>query len=180
MIRYALICSDEHTFESWFSDSAAFDTQAERGLVTCPVCGSAEVRKTLMAPNVSPRTRQKGRAESSPVPKKLDAPSAAPGSSDVPALSPVAPEVPQFTNAPATEAAQAAAKVVAFMRAVKQAVTSNAEDVGPRFADEARKIHYGETEERPIYGEATLEEARELAEEDIPFAPLPILPEDRN
>ncbi|MEL6871882.1 MAG: DUF1178 family protein [Pseudomonadota bacterium] len=179
MIRYALICSEQHTFESWFSNSAAFDAQAARGLVSCPVCGTTDVRKSLMAPNVSPRTRHRGdrptpSSPSSETGAGSDSHDSTPAS---PAPVPAPVPQPQFANA---QAAEAAAKVVAFMRAVKQAVTSNAEDVGPKFADEARKIHYGEADERPIYGEATLEEAQELAEEEIPFAPLPVLPEDRN
>ena len=52
MIRYALNCEHRHVFESWFQNSAAYDKQAKRGLVTCPVCGSAKVEKAIMAPQI--------------------------------------------------------------------------------------------------------------------------------
>jgi hypothetical protein len=64
-------------------------------------------------------------------------------------------------------------KMRQFMTGLRKHITDNAENVGPKFPDEARKIHYGETEERPIYGEATLEEAKELMEEGVDVAPLP-------
>jgi hypothetical protein len=164
MIRYTLECQDKHPFDGWFANSEAFDKQVERALVTCPTCGSTDVRKAIMAPNVSPRTRAKGKADS--------APAARPEPAGLPA-----PAGPM----PVTNIADPAAeKVIAFMRAVREAVEKNAENVGDRFADEARKIHYGEAEEKPIYGEATLDDAAELIEEGIMVHPLPALPEDKN
>jgi hypothetical protein len=67
-----------------------------------------------------------------------------------------------------------------MFRAYRQFIQENAEPVGDKFAEEARKIHYGETEERAIYGEATPAEVRELTEEGIEVAPVPVLPDDRN
>ncbi|MEL6299844.1 MAG: DUF1178 family protein [Pseudomonadota bacterium] len=173
MIRYQLECSDRHRFESWFANSAAYDRQAGAGLIECPVCQSTKVRKAIMAPNVSPRTRQKGAASQQAAPAPT--PDAAPGTSLVPVAAPSPAMKVSNTGAPSE-----AEKVVAFMRAVRAAATANADDVGGKFAEEARKIHYGETEQRAIYGEATAEEAAELLEEEIPFMPLPTLPEDRN
>ena len=164
MIRYTLECQDKHPFDGWFANSEAFDKQIERGLVTCPSCGSTDVRKAIMAPNVSPRTRAKGKAEGASAPTPLSP-------SNPPAVGPV-----PMTNI----ADPAAEKVVAFMRAIRQAVEQNAENVGNRFAEEARKIHSGEVEEKPIYGEATLADAAELIEEGIMVHPLPLLPEDKN
>ena len=72
------------------------------------------------------------------------------------------------------------AEMMKAMRELRRKVEENAEYVGPRFAEEARRIHYKETEEKGIYGEASLDEAKELAEEGIDFLPLPVLPEDQN
>lgn len=166
MIRYTLECEHKHSFDGWFANSKAFETQVKRGLVSCPSCGSTDVRKAIMAPNVSPKTRAKGKSASMPVPT---APSPEPNSA-------VSVPVP-MTNAPDAASAE---KVVAFMRAVREAVETTAENVGDKFPEEARKIHYGEIEEKPIFGEATLEEAKDLLEEGVMVHPLPTLPEDQN
>lgn len=167
MIRYALGCAAGHDFESWFPSSGAYDEQAGRGLVTCPVCDSAEITKRIMAPSVA-RT-DKG-AAGLPL---------APG--------PGQPAEPVATEPPATDAAQPLALLSdaerhmrALLKAVREHVTRTAEHVGPRFADEARRIHTGEVEHRSIYGEASAADARALLEEGIEIHPLPVLPEDRN
>ncbi|MEA1830505.1 DUF1178 family protein [Methylobacterium durans] len=156
MIRYTLVCEAGHTFESWFPSSDSFDEQAARGLVSCPLCGSGKVEKGLMAPRVA-RTNRGER--SAPVPAPLPE---APGPSPMPMI------------------AEPEQKLRALLRAVREHVQSTAEHVGPRFPEEARKIHYGEVAERPIYGEASPEEARALIEEGIDVAPLPPMPDDRN
>jgi hypothetical protein len=133
MIRYQLVCKKSHAFEGWFRDSAAYDTQAKKGLLACPTCNSKQVNKAPMAPAVS----KKG------------------------------------------ELAEAAVKAKAmreWVSNVRKHVEKNAEYVGEKFPDEARAIHYGDAEERQIYGEATVEDARDLIEEGIPVAPLPSLP----
>ncbi len=158
MIRYALICDDAHEFESWFATSSGFEEQAARGLVACPFCGSARVERAIMAPNVA-RTDRGER----------------PGEAAV-AVAPAMPE-------PAAPVALMSEKEVAFrqmLQAMHRHVAENAEHVGPRFADEALKIHHGETESRAIYGEATQDDARMLHEEGVAFMPLPRLPEGRN
>lgn len=169
MIHYAIKCHDGHSFDGWFANSAAFDDQVARGLVTCPVCGSADVKKAIMAPNVSAKTRAKG----ANLPSR---PAVAEPVSSPPAATTNGAAVP-VTNA---AQAQQAEKVLAVMRAVRRAVEANAENVGDRFAEEARKIHYGETDEKPIYGEAKPDEAIALIEEGIDVHPLPVLPEDKN
>ncbi|WP_038363185.1 DUF1178 family protein [Bosea sp. UNC402CLCol] len=157
MIRYALICDNAHAFESWFSTSAGFEDQAKRGLVTCPVCNSAKVERAIMAPNVA-------RTDLGP---KAPAPAAAP-SAPAPAPAPVALM---------SEKEKAFREMVT---ALHRHVRESAEHVGERFAEEALKIHHGETEERAIYGEATPDDARMLHEEGVEFLPLPRLPGSGN
>jgi hypothetical protein len=137
MIRYALICDREHEFDGWFASSDGFDAQVAAGEVLCPHCGSGNVTKALMAPNIA-----KGKS--------------------------IAVETPPQ--------AALAEKMSMMMLALKKHVEENCDYVGDAFAEEARRIHYGETEHRDIYGEATLDEARELIEEGVEVAPLPVVP----
>lgn len=162
MIRYALACDNGHDFESWFPSASSFDGQAARGLVQCPSCGSARVEKRLMAPAVGGR----GGAR----PAEAASPEAA-------ATSPAPPAGPAQPVAILTEREQA---IRAMLRAVREHVTKTADYVGPGFAEEARRMHYGETEHRSIYGEANPVEARALLEEGIEVHPLPAMPDDRN
>jgi hypothetical protein len=160
MIRYALHCDQGHAFESWFQSSAAYDKQAKRALVTCPTCGSAKVEKAIMAPRLA-------RAEGAepPPPAILPTPplpSLVPGKTPVAILSPPERELRKK------------------LKELRDHLTKNADYVGPRFPEQARKIHYGEIEHRSIYGEASPEEAKELHEEGIEFHPLPILPDEFN
>jgi hypothetical protein len=158
MIRYALICDSAHDFESWFSTSASFDDQANRGLVTCPFCGSARVERAIMAPNVARTDR--GRV--SPIIETArETASAAP-----------APSVP----APVALMGEREIAVRQMLADLHRHVAETAEHVGPHFADEALKIHHGESDSRAIYGEATPEDARMLHEEGVAFMPLPRLP----
>ena len=131
MIKYRLICDQEHEFDGWFADSAAFETQKKDGLLTCAVCGSQNIGKAIMAP-----------------------------------------AVPRKGNRQADEAQ----KIRHMMQKVSAHVEENFEYVGADFAEEARKIHYGERDARDIYGETSLDDAKELLEEGVPVAPLPGLP----
>jgi hypothetical protein len=151
MIRYDLLCAAEHAFDGWFRDSAAYETQAGAGEVICPVCGSADVRKAIMAPGIASRTR-------------------APGTHAV-------PDRPPDTMFAGQDDARAQ-RLLAAMRELRRHVERNAEYVGERFPEEARQIHYQEAEKRGIYGEASREEAATLLEEGIEVHPLPRLPED--
>jgi hypothetical protein len=163
MIRYALRCERDHTFESWFQNSAAYDKQSKRGLVTCPVCDSAKVEKTIMAPRLA-------RADVPEPPPPVPAPPPAPA----PAPQAVAGKAPvAIMGAQERELRQK-------LKELREHVTKNANYVGAKFPEEARKIHYGETEHRSIYGEASPEEAKALHEEGIEFHPLPVLPDDQN
>jgi hypothetical protein len=165
MIRYALSCDKGHEFESWFRDSASYDEQLAHGLVTCAYCGSALVEKQIMSPNVA-RT-------------DLPAPASTETDTPGPAAGLPVPAEPAPTPAMALLGEREQA-FRAMLRAVRQHVMENAEHVGPRFADEARRMHDGLTEFRAIYGEATPEEAAALAEEGIEALPLPWLPDERN
>ncbi len=165
MIKYALGCENDHEFEGWFASSAEFDKLQEAGHLDCPTCGSARITKLLMAPSVK---TTKGKdiaagAKGAAVPANLPV-AATPGT---PALLPDLP-------------AEMREKVIEHLRELKKHVMANAENVGDRFTDEARKIHYGEARQRGIYGSATAEDAAGLIEEGVGILPLPLLPEDRN
>jgi hypothetical protein len=155
MIRYSLVCERQHDFESWFANSAAYDKQAKRGLVACPVCGSSKVEKAIMAPRL-------GRSD-----KPIDVPpAAAPAAADTPApVAMMSPQEREFRGK---------------LKELRDHLTKNAENVGRKFPEEARKMHYGEIEHRSIYGEASAQEAKDLHEEGIAFHPLPVLPDEHN
>jgi len=162
MIRYALNCDHGHTFESWFANSAAYDKQAKRALVACPVCDSTKVEKAIMAPRL-------GRADAAETARaKLPMPAMPPAPAQGPAQEPVAVMSP-----PERELRKK-------LKELREHITRNADYVGPRFPEQARKIHYGEIEHRSIYGEASPDEAKELHEEGIAFHPLPTLPDEFN
>ncbi|MEX2517788.1 MAG: DUF1178 family protein [Paracoccaceae bacterium] len=150
MIRYDLKCADGHGFEAWFGSAAAYDEQAARGLVACPLCGATRVEKALMAPGVPARSN---RAAETPA-----RPPAAPNGAGPMLSGPVPPEIMQK------------------LAALRREIESKSEHVGRRFAAEARAMHVGDAEARPIHGEATGEEAKALLEEGVPVAPLPFLP----
>ena len=163
MIRYALTCDKGHAFESWFQNSAAYDTQVKRGLVSCPMCDSTKIEKTIMAPRVSGAK------------KRGDAP--APQTSTEPPPSPAAtPEAP----APVAMVSPQEREFRKKLKELRDHLTKNADYVGQKFPEEARKMHYGEIEHRSIFGEASPDQAKELHEEGIEFHPLPVLPDERN
>jgi hypothetical protein len=160
MIRYSLHCEREHSFESWFQSSSAYDSQVRRKLVTCPVCGSAKVEKAIMAPQI---VSKKGREDVAPAP--------------VPAPVPAA-EAPSPGSTPLLMAQER--ELRAKLKELRDHIVKNADNVGERFPNEARKMHYGDIEHRPIYGEASPDEARALIDEGVEVSPLPVLPDDRN
>ena len=131
MIKYRLICDQEHEFDGWFADSAAFEAQKKDGLLACAVCGSQNIGKAIMAPAVPKKANQQN---------------------------------------------DEAQNIRHMMQKVSAHVEENFDYVGADFAEEARKIHYGEREARDIYGETSLNDAKDLLEEGVPVAPLPGLP----
>jgi hypothetical protein len=148
MIRYALNCEQGHVFESWFQNSAAYDKQSKRGLIACPVCGSAKVEKAIMAPSLG------GEREAAP---------------------PAEPE-----KSPVAIVSKEEVEVRKKLKELRDQIVKNADYVGEKFPEEARRMHYGEIEHRSIYGEASPDAARSLADEGIEFHPLPRLPDERN
>lgn len=150
MIVLDLHCSNEHRFEGWFASAAAFEEQLARTLVSCPVCGSAEVRRLPSAPYV-----QTG-------PSASERPSAAAAAQVVRAGPPSAP-VPEGL-----------ARLMTQLRGLAR----SAENVGERLPEEARRIHYGETAARDIRGSASADEVESLLEEGILVLPVPPAEED--
>ena len=163
MIRYALVCEKGHGFDSWFADSAAYDKQAKRGLVTCPQCGSAKVEKATMAPRLATSKKRKA-----PAPAPEAPPAETPAAPAAEATAPVAMVSPQERE------------FRAKLKELRDHLVKSADHVGSKFPEEARKMHYGEIEHRSIYGEASPDEAKALVEEGIEVHPLPVLPEERN
>jgi len=142
-----LQCAHQHRFEGWFGSEDDFQSQLSRGLVECPMCGSTHISKMLSAPRLN-----LGAAQAAVV--------------DVPTQA-------EPSRVPATAAPTDPGMQAAWMKMVRH-VIANTEDVGSQFAEEARKIHYGERKERNIRGEATAEETEALLDEGIDVLPLPI------
>ena len=176
MIKYRLVCGQAHEFEGWFQTSHAFDAQSKDGLVSCPICDSRDVRRALMAPNLASPKRQKAAREAmQPMPAKPTSPAAPP------ATSPVAGGQKPVPAKPVNEAAALAAygAVLAELRQIQRKIETECRYVGDDFADEVRKIHYGEVEPENIYGQSTVEEYEELADEGIEVTPMPWLPPEQ-
>jgi hypothetical protein len=161
MIRYNLRCERGHAFESWFQSSAAYEGQEKRKLVNCPACGSAKVERAIMAPQIVSK-KGRDRDKEVAVPPAAAAPADATASASTPLL--MAQE----------------RELRAKLKELRDHIVKNADNVGERFPNEARKMHYGDIEHRPIYGEASPDEARSLIDEGIEVSPLPVLPDDRN
>jgi hypothetical protein len=144
MVVYDLICKKQHRFEGWFPNYEEFQKQSEKKLISCPTCGSTKIEKLPHACAVHVKKEQPPAT-----PKKQNTP---------PAAEPTPPSPAEFKE---------------MLIQVHHYIKQNFEDVGPRFAEEARQIHHGKAEERPIHGTATTEETAELAEEGIPHVVLP-------
>ncbi|MCR5881680.1 DUF1178 family protein [Rhizobacter sp. J219] len=137
-----LRCAHEHAFEGWFVSEDVYQSQNDRGLIECPLCGDTSIAKLPSAP----RLNVSGARE---------------------------PSAPAVATEPSGEATQSMTLQSLWMRAV-QHVMSTTVDVGDKFAEEARRIHYGETEERAIRGKASAEDAQALQDEGIEVMALPI------
>lgn len=144
MIVYDLTCAHGHRFEGWFASSDAFAEQRERSLVTCPVCNDAHVERLPSARVSVPKSKAPATAK---------------------------PAAVESTSAqqPANVGAGLPPEIVGKLREI----VKSTENVGRRFPEEARKIHYDEAPARPIRGQASAEEAEALNDEGIEFAPLP-------
>ena len=159
MIRYSLHCDRGHSFESWFQSSSAYESQEKRKLVNCPVCGSARVERAIMAPQIVSKKGRDSQSNDAPVP-----------------VQPTEVIAPGSTPLLMAQERELRAK----LKELRDHIVKNADNVGERFPNEARKMHYGDIEHRPIYGEASPEEARSLIDEGVEVSPLPVLPDDRN
>ena len=161
MIHYNLRCKQGHAFESWFQSSSAYESQEKRRLVSCPVCGTSDVERAIMAPRIA---RKKGRDKTS--------------SEQLPVPAPTAEVIPPSSPTPLlmTQERELRAK----LKELRDHIVKNADNVGDSFPNEARKMHYGDIEHRPIYGEASPDEAKALIDEGVEVMPLPTLPDDRN
>jgi hypothetical protein len=159
MILYRLRCSKGHEFESWFKDSKTYERQEKKSVIGCAVCGDSKVKRAIMAPRIGKSGKSKAEVEA-------------------PAETAAAAPVP--TPAQQQQMAALARKMPKELREalmkVRAEVEKNCEHVGDKFAEEARKIHYGESDKRGIYGETSDEEAEALAEEGIEFGRLPWIP----
>jgi len=158
MIHYQLRCSQGHEFDGWFTNSAGFELQAARGLVECPACGAVKVERALMTPAVSTRAA-------------LPVPSPTPPPADTPAP---APETP--TPAVAATAGKLPDQLRGMLQRMRAEVEKNCDYVGPNFADEARRMHRGESDRHAIYGETTPDQAEALSDEGIDFSSIPWVP----
>ena len=160
MILYRLRCSKGHEFDSWFKDSKTYERQEKMSLVGCAVCGNVKITRALMAP----RLGTKGNKQSVAVTPVETPPPPAP------------PEVQQAQQQMAAIARQMPKELREALVKVRTEIEKNCEHVGDNFAEEARKIHYGESDKRGIYGETSDKEAEDLAEEGIEFGRLPWVP----
>ena len=139
MIVFDLKCAEAHVFEAWFGSSSDYETQKKRGLLSCPLCGNAEIAKAVMAPAVPAKGNT--RDDTRPVPLA--------GGEDT--------RIKQMLGA---------------LAEMQKSMIESSEYVGGRFAEEARAIHYGETDARGIYGETSADEAAQLRDEGIEAMPL--------
>ncbi|MDP2329342.1 MAG: DUF1178 family protein [Reyranella sp.] len=160
MILYRLRCAKGHEFDSWFKDGKTYERQEKRSLIGCPACGNAKITRAPMAPRIG-KGIEKGGGKSADVP--VEAPAEA-----TPAAAPD-PQVAALARAMPKEMRETLIKL-------REQVEKNLEPVGEKFAEEARKIHYGESDKRGIYGQTTDEEAAALADEGIEFGRLPWIP----
>jgi len=147
MILYQLRCGKEHEFEAWFKDGQTCERQLARKSIECPVCGNRKVAKALMAPRIGASDKK----------QPLSLPTKPPAESQQP-MSVMATAMRQH------------------LQEVRAKIEANCDYVGDKFPDEARKIHYGETEARGIYGEASEQEHQELVDEGVEVARVPWLP----
>ncbi|MGQ0443837.1 MAG: DUF1178 family protein [Beijerinckiaceae bacterium] len=145
MIKFALLCARGHEFQSWFQSGEAFDTQVESGLVLCPHCQAAEVTKAVMAPAIA----SGGEAKRAKIPAQSQS----------------------QTKVALLDRHDLQSR--AMIRAFRKRLFEQADDVGTRFAEEARKIHEGRVPERAIHGQASIDDARALIEEGVPVLPVP-------
>lgn len=161
MIVYQLVCCKGHEFDTWFRDGASYGLQVAARQVSCPHCGTTDVSKAIMAPNVITRSRttpqdnaERDNEGHNHVGRKNENLEGLVKRGDSDELS-------------ESRALEVASKILEVVNSFYDKVKENCDDVGKDFPEEARRIHYGEAEERGIYGEASQEEAEDLKDEGI-------------
>jgi hypothetical protein len=165
-----LQCESEHAFEGWFGSESDFQSQLARGLVECPVCGNTRITKKLSAPRLN---LSESKASRQGIPAAKGSSPAARTTERASSQELVAPgSEPRHSVAAATDA-KAQEMLAAYWHMARE-IVNKTEDVGDQFPDMARQIHHGEIPERAIRGQATPDEARELAEEGIAVMALPL------
>ena len=167
MKKFSLGCEYDHEFEGWFADADAIRQQLQAGLLDCPYCGSTNLEKRLSSPNLStPKTKARI------IEQQQDA--MPPATDSMSAPESIAATGPSAALAPSVGEGAAALRIA--VRALHQKIRAEFTNVGDKFAEEARKIQEGTSEEQNIYGTCTAEEHRELSEDGIDILPLPELP----
>lgn len=135
MIKFDLVCENEHVFEAIFDDSVSFEKQRKKKQIECPFCNSSIISKSVMAPNVANKS-----TSSSKINRKKN-------------------KIFSIYNKQLDK--------------IKSEIEKNFTYVGKKFPEEARKIYYGEAKDKPIYGEASEKESKELIDEGIELIQLP-------
>ena len=163
MIHFLLSCNNNHQFEGWFRNNADFEDQLSNGHLACPFCNSTKISKSLMAPAVSTSKQKTSR-----------------GKIENQESDEVSSEITSSDRAELAASISNDKEFISKLRELKEKLVKSADDVGDNFAEEARKIHYGESDKTGVYGNANLAEVKKLREEGIEFYTLPPLPEDQN
>jgi hypothetical protein len=174
MINYALTCANGHTFESWFQNSAAYDKQRKRRLVSCPICDDTKIEKAIMSPRLAGTRKRSRAAAPAGEAAAIQAPASGAAANAAPAAMSTEVKAPVAMMSPQEQ------EFRQKLKELREHLTKNADYVGQKFPEEARKMHYGEIDHRSIYGEASVQDAKDLHEEGIEVHPLPALPEERN
>ena len=168
MIKYRLKCGTGHEFEAWFASSAAYEMQEAGSQLACPHCTNTDIERAIMAPRIARvRTSREHTTAEQQIPHRTN-----PGDAKSGAVA-----LRQGQNQDSADGLHTLLRTVHTLR---EKILEKSENVGPRFAEEARKIHHEEAPDRAIHGVATSEEVRELADEGIDVMPIPQLPDDLN
>ena len=175
MIKYSLNCEFLHTFEAWFSDSASFERQCKLNLVQCPECGNSKIKRALMTPNLSAGKHNKKQNQ------KLEFDHtdsvASEGEARIDKGTPKISQITRRAELPPDRKINTE-QAITMLRNIRSFFEKNGRNVGDKFAQEAIKIHYGESDPDLIYGTCTPEEGEQLMDEGVEFAELPPLPKD--
>ncbi len=184
MIHYALRCGAGHDFDGWFRSSASFDDQAAQGLLDCPICADTAIERAIMSPRLNKGRHRPPVREGTAAPKAIEPKENEPTAIDARARHAGMREPKPGDSLPASQAALPVPaappplpdQVRAVLQRIRTEVEKRCDYVGPRFAETARRIHVGEEPHRPIYGEATPDEAQSLAEDGIDVTRIPWVP----